>query len=32
MTCGVHEETHMTNVIDTLAASVKRDDPGLPRR
>jgi large subunit ribosomal protein L19 len=25
-TCGAHEETLMTNVIDTLAASVKRDD------
>jgi large subunit ribosomal protein L19 len=25
-TCGAHEETLMTNVIDALAASVKRDD------
>jgi large subunit ribosomal protein L19 len=26
VTCGADEETDMTNVIDTLAASVKRDD------
>jgi large subunit ribosomal protein L19 len=26
MTCGVHEETDMTNVIDQLAGATKRDD------
>jgi large subunit ribosomal protein L19 len=26
MTCGVHEETDMTNVIDSVAAASKRDD------
>jgi large subunit ribosomal protein L19 len=26
MTCGVHEETDMTNVIDSVGAASKRDD------